>query len=340
LSFKKTIRVHFPDAGSSSIHLPDDLFLLVKRSLLEDFADRLQVEEVGTFQEADICIIREFSSYKGHRYAKRLMEDRVLGPFLHKLLTINTEDGPTGLLKGLYTSLPKSRYDARVHRAVPYAVNPETPSQAIPTRPYLASWRGNVRSNPIRRRLVALYGKSPGFQIEATESWFNHDQRERMHYAELMKSSSFSLCPAGWAQATNRIYESMAQSVAPVIIADEYVPPSGPDWEKVALFIPESRIKALPTILAIKLDGAEIMGREAGAAWSAFFSPKAIHRYYASSLVDLVLSPDCITTSEAERNRINSLAIRWKNGWTFPQRVLSACDRFSSRLISWRSTTP
>jgi len=339
LSLEKTIRIHFPDAGGSSIHLPDDLFLLVKRSLLEDFTDKLGVEEVGSFQEADFCIIRELSSYKGPFYAKRLMEDKVLGPFLHKVLTINTEDGPTGLLKGLYTSLPKSRYDVRMHRAVPYAVHPETLSQALPSKLHLASWRGNVRSNPIRKRLVAQHEKSAGFQIEATESWFNHDQRERIHYAELMKSSSFSLCPAGWAQATNRIYESMAQAVAPVIIADEYVPPSGPEWEKVALFLPESCIKSLPTILANKLDAACMMGREAGAAWSAFFSPEAIPRYYASSLVDLALSPDCLTTSEAEWKRINSLATRWKNGWTLPQRVLSACVRFSSRSIPWRRNT-
>ena len=340
MSFKKTIKFHFPDEGSSSIHLPDNLFLQVKRSLLENFADRLPVEEVGSFQEADFCIIRELSSYKGPRYAKKLIEDRVLGPLVQKILTINTEDGPTGLLKGLYTSLPKSRYDARVHRSVPYAVHPETRLQALPTRLHLASWRGNVRSNSIRKRLVALHGNSTGFQIEATESWFNHDQREREHYAELMRSSSFSLCPAGWAQATNRIYESMAQSVAPVIIADEYVPPPGPDWEKVALFLPQSRIKSLPVLLASKLDAADMMGKAAGAAWSEFFSPKAIPRYYASSLIDLALSPDCVTTSEAEWKRINSFAMRWKNGWMFPQRVFSACCRLSSRTIPWRSTTP
>jgi len=328
-----TVRFFFPQGEPSSIHEPDPLFREVKRALLSVDSMCPVAREVSSIREANFCVIRERSCYKGPDYPRKLASDPLTGPCLHKIITINTEDGPSGLLRGLYTSLPRSRHNPRFHRAVPYAVHGEPFPQPSPFKLHLASWRGNVRSNPMRRRLMALHGRAPGFQLEATESWFNHDEGEREHYTQLMRSSKFSLCPGGWAHATNRIYESMAHGVAPVIIADEFIPPSGPDWEKIALFIPLSRLKCLPTLLEEELGKADAMGKSARVAWSEFFSPEAIPAYYASQIIDLALRPHFLPNSEAELRRMNAIATRWKNGWTLPQRVVSRMRRLYSQQL-------
>jgi hypothetical protein len=325
-----TVGFFFPEGGNSSIHEPDPLFLEVKRALLSENSVCALVREVRSIGEADFCVIRERSSYKGHEYPHKLSSDPLTGPCLHKIITINTEDGPSGLLRGLYTSLPRSRFDPRHHRAVPYRVSdPGTPSFGMEKK-YLASWRGNVRSNRIRSKLLALFESAPGFRLESTESWFNHDPAERERYAELIRSSGFSLCPAGWAAATVRIYESMALGVAPVILAEEFVPPSGPDWAKAALFVAQKHIGRLPEILEAARETATDMGECALAQWREFFSPDVIAGYYATSILGLVHSGMFERNRDAEIRRLNGIALHWKNGWTLPQRIVSKLRRMGS----------
>lgn len=331
-----TVGFFFPEGETSSIHEPDPLFREVKRALFSVHSMSPFAREVGSIREADFCVIRERSSYKGPDYPRKLALDPLTGPCLHKIITINTEDGPSGLLRGLYTSLPRSRHDPRFHRAVPYRVSePEMIPSGIP-RKYLASWRGNVRSNRIRSRLLALFDSTAGFCLESTESWFNHDPVEKQRYAFLMSSSDFSLCPAGWAPSTVRIYESMALGVAPVILADEFVPPSGPDWEKSAVFVPQKLLRKLPSLLWEAKDRAAAMGGCAKAQWKEFFSPEVIAGYYASSILGLVHSGLFQNNRDAEIKRLNGIGLRWKNRWTMPQRFVAKIRRMGSS----RTTRP
>src|SRR6185312_2738070 len=130
-----------------------------------------------------------------------------------------------------YTSLPKNRYNPEIHSILPYLSLPnelilDKESKIAPT--FLATWRGNTKSNRIRKKVSKLYSDDPAFDIQSTKSWFNHSFEEKLLYKNSLINAKFSLCPAGWAPVTFRIYESMAAGRCPVIIADQFVPPTGP----------------------------------------------------------------------------------------------------------------
>jgi hypothetical protein len=240
-------------------------------------------------------------------------------------------------LRGLYTSLAAPRFDGRIHRAVPFpaVLNErvlERRDEVHEDRPFLASWRGNTRSNPMRRRLVDRFGGNPRFRIEATDSWFNHGSHEKDAYVDLLLSSKFSLCPAGWAAVSFRIYESMALGIAPVILADDFVPPAGPDWKAFALDLKERRLGELETFLLKNENGFRERGRRAKVEWERYFSPKAVHGYYADSLLDCIRSAPR-GSREAEIKRWTSFKMRWTNRWTLPQRVANKLAKLRKKPV-------
>jgi hypothetical protein len=286
---------------------------------------RTECVEVRDPAQADAIVLHEATSFKEWRYIERLRGDAIIGQFPEKTYTINTDDSAAGLLRGLYTSLAAPRFDARIHRAVPFpaVLNErvlERRDETRDDRPFLASWRGNTKSNSIRKKLVERFAGDPRFRIEATDSWFNHASDEKDAYVDLLLSSKFSLCPAGWAAVSFRIYESMALGIAPVILADDFVPPVGPEWSAFALNLKESEFAELETFLLKKESEFRERGRAAKVEWERYFSPEAVHGYYADSLLDCIRSAPH-GSKEAEITRWTSFKMRWTNRWTLPQRV-------------------
>jgi hypothetical protein len=294
----------------------------VKHALLS----RQDAEEVDTPEKANAIIIQEKNSFKNFNYISELLADSIISRFADKVYTINTDDCATGLLRGLYTSLPKSRFDINLYRAVPYM---EYPNDLIfsakfdnVTPIYLAAWRGNTKSNVLRLKMVKALESKTGFKIEKTNSWLNHNDNEKEEYVNMIRHAEFSLCPAGWAPVSYRIYESMALGKCPVIIADEFVPPSGPNWSEFALFFPERNIKNLTDYLISNRNLASQLGKNALLAWKKHFGPYVIKDYYSNTLFSLISSSPT-TSTEAEIKRWKSLPTFWKNKWTLPQRVLN-----------------
>src|SRR5690606_11204571 len=78
------------------------------------------VTEVHTPDMADVVLMEEKGSFKDFRYIAKLADDKFISRFLPRLFTVNTDDCATGLLRGIYTSLPKSRIDYTRHRVVPF----------------------------------------------------------------------------------------------------------------------------------------------------------------------------------------------------------------------------
>jgi hypothetical protein len=107
-------------------------------------------------------------------------------------------------------------------------------------------------------------------------------------YVDIALRSHFALCPRGWATSTLRIYEMMALGVAPVILADRWVPPGGPDWSRCAVFVPERQVSDLPRILAERASEWRALGDAAFAAFREYFSPERQFRTLASALEDLM----------------------------------------------------
>jgi hypothetical protein len=288
------------------------------------------IEEVYNPEKADAIIIQEENSFKNFRYIKDLELDELISAYPEKVFTINTDDCATGLLRGLYTSLPKYRFHPKVYRSVPYMQFPNdlvfnNDNDKINPM-YLASWRGNTKSNGLRQKMVRLLEAKNEFRIEKTDSWLNHNDNEKYDYVNLIRAAKFSLCPAGWAPVSFRIYESMALGKCPVIIADDFVPPQGPNWNNFALFYPEKSIAGLSSFLLRKENLANDLGKNAFEAWQNYFSSDVIKEYYANTLLSLIRQAP-ITSKEAELKRWKSLKLNWSNNWTIPQRFINRVKR-------------
>jgi hypothetical protein len=328
------MKIQFLFVSSSDLASEDAALLeKVKAEMLA--RDCVEVFDSG---QADAIVLNEAFSFKEWRYIRKLSGDPIVGRYPHKIYTINTDDSAAGLLRGIYTSLAVHRFDARFHRAVPYAacLN-ERVLQRIdevqPERKYLAAWRGNTISHPIRKKLVRQLAGNPRFHVAATESWFNHDAGEKDAYVDLLLASKFSLCPAGWAPVTFRIYESMALGIAPVILADGFVPPNGPDWSSFALTWKESRLAELETLLAQNEKDYVKRGHLAKIAWERYFSPQNVHGYYADSLLECIRANPG-SSRAAELKRWNSDGMAWANRWTIPQRLANKFAKWRGKMAN------
>lgn len=285
---------------------------------------------------ADAVLIEERGSFKDFRYVNKLLRDPFIKRFAARIFSINSDDCATGLLRGLYTSLPKSRFDRRIHRAVPFMFYPNELvfskiKEVVPH--YLATWRGNTKSNALRRKMMGHLKWNSEFVMQKTESWLNHKMDEKQTYVDVMLSGKFSLCPAGWAPVTYRIYESIALGRCPVILADEFVPPEGPDWKQFALFYPQSQINSVIAFLHKHEHNYQQLGERAAKEWKFHFGENKIDGYFSKMLIDLIETAPS-TSLQREQRRWQSLKLFWSNNWTLPQRVVNKANRWTRTLIS------
>ncbi|WP_158826794.1 exostosin domain-containing protein [Mucilaginibacter lacusdianchii] len=277
-----------------------------------------------TIEDADALILQENISFKDYKYIKLLKNDPVFKQYAHKIFTINYDDGATGVLKGAYVCLKRSRFDERFHASVPYLefANNLITKQAVKTEPaFLATWRGNTKSNSVRSKIVELYANDKAFDVYTTNSWFNHSKDEKQAYVDSLLNAKFALAPAGWAPTTFRLYESMALGRCPVIIADEFVPPVGPDWNSFSISVPENKIESLKQVLQEKEPQYEQLGNRAAAVWEQYFAAPNGIKYYADQLMRLIKSSPADMSVQQEFNRWGSSKMYHSNGWTLSQRL-------------------
>ena len=308
----------------------DDLSLI--EAIRSELLGRPGMEEARDADDADALLIHEPWAFREWRYIDRLLADPVIGARPHKVYTLNSDDAGTGLLRGAYCCISARRFDPRLHAAVPFFAAPNEAVLAHAGMPresatLLATWRGNPKSNhQVRGQLLARYGDSPRIKVEATDSWLNHATEEKLHYVKLLRSGQFALCPAGWGPASFRIYESMALGVAPVIIADEFVAPAGPDWQSFSLQVKEADLSALESILQDHTGQHQEMGVLAHAAWLKHFKPSEIVAYYGDALLGCICA-NTTSTAKSEIQRWHSHHTYSSNGWTLPQRLLNRIKR-------------
>ena len=182
--------------------------------------------------------------------------------------------------------------------------------------------------------MLDVCGRSPAFRAESSESWLNHGIDEKRLYVDLLLSGKFSLCPGGWTPATFRIYESMALGVVPVIIADEYVPPNGPNWNEVSLRIAEADLPHIERELNKHADRYLELGQRAHEAWQRYFRPELLIPYYSDALLSCIRSSAGKGSAAEEIKRWKSPQMYWANQWSIPQRVGNRVGRMAGQLRS------
>ena len=317
------MRIRFLTPSEAPLANPDVALI---ESLRTEMLQRPGILEARNVADADALVIHEPWAFREWRYIARLMADSVIGRAPHLVYTVNSDDAATGLLRGAYTCLSKNRFDPQLHAAIPFFSQPN--DQVVPNAgfrtedaPLLATWRGNPKSQRrLRGRLLDLYTDSQIFQVESTESWWNHDAQEKLHYIRLLRAGKFALCPAGWGAASIRIFEAMALGVPPVIIADEFVEPAGPDWKSFSIRVREADVDLLEPILERYGGRHEEMGALAHRAWLEHFQPSRLTAYLADALLHCMHENTHSSPSE-EFRRWRSHRMYRTNGWTLPQRL-------------------
>jgi hypothetical protein len=194
----------------------------------------------------------------------------------------STNDADLPLVPGVYTSA-ESRWYLPSHVRSGFYVKVFDhdwiqPSPIKERPPYLFSFCGSFDTHPFRRRLAKLENAHSFIRDtskdEARGFGKSADiyQQWQTEYFRVMYDSMFVLCPRGNAPSSYRIFEAMKAGRIPVIIADEWVPPAGPNWSEFSLQVPEARLRDLPQLLERRSDCAPQMGLRASQAWARWFS--------------------------------------------------------------------
>ncbi len=230
--------------------------------------------------EADLILFVEHSTDAGS-YFEAVRRHPVYREFPHKSYLFCSTDRIVPWLPGVYASVERSWYWPSWTRSGMYlGIREDDQLRYQPDageRPYLYSFVGSSATHPVRRRLVRLRHPDALVIDTAVEGAPAADYRRR--YAQSVAGSSFVLCPRGGGTATFRLFEAMMLGRAPVIISDQWVPPSGPAWEKFSLRVPEGGLDRLPSLLEEHRAQSAVMGEAAREAWLDWFSDTvAFHR--------------------------------------------------------------
>lgn len=249
--------------------------------------DRFRVYElVETPEAADAVLIVS----RGDDASTNLRRHPLVRNCYEKCYVWDVRDNPIPFLPGLYASLPASRFDPRRHRAAGYVAPINECVAAVAAENLTADLFCTFVGGPThwtRRALFAAnpFGPRPDVIVRDVYGWAARtgDATDRAakfrSYAELTARSEFVLCPRGLGTASHRLFEVMELGRVPVILADAWVPPAGPDWAAFSVRVPEADWAKLPQILESLRPNAAVMGKAARAAWDDWFSPAAqFHR--------------------------------------------------------------
>ena len=223
----------------------------------------------------DVARVRASSLYRAHR---------------DKVVIHSGKDVPRPLIPGLYPSLSQRACRLLGCQGAPYLhpTNPfieELDGEGEPS--LLASFMGSAPGKPVRVKLLdeATQRRWQDVVVRDTTAAFigtlragdaaAHDEMKRQFARDLL-AAKFALCPAGAGLSSFRVFEAMEARRAPVIIADGWAAPPGPDWATFAIRVPECEIRHLPALLREREGEWSAMGERARAAWEGFYGPRTL----------------------------------------------------------------
>ncbi|HYG67897.1 MAG TPA: exostosin family protein, partial [Anaeromyxobacteraceae bacterium] len=227
-------------------------------------------------EAADVILFVEADP--GSPFYERVVEHPLARRYPEKSFLYTRTDRPVAAMQGIYPGIPRGAYNPQWVRSGFYlvAIGWEEPTP-LPPDPLLFSFIGAVGNHPVRERMLALNG-GEGVIEDTSALWpysaLPPEERARMeaHYADVGRRSRFILAPRGRGVASIRLFEAMRMGRAPVILADDWVEPEGPDWQRFSVRVAERDVEQLPQILQARAPEAEAMGRRAREAWEAYFS--------------------------------------------------------------------
>lgn len=238
--------------------------------------------------KADVIIYVESGYYNPIQHYFEVREDEYYRHFQEKCFLFSRYDYPVPILPGVYASIPKRWYHPQRTRTGPHMlVQDQDFVQDGPVREekkHLYSFVGNRTSHPLREKLFELNHPEQKLRDTSQHSPYGDldpdvKQELERRYVMTCLRSKFVLCPRGSGVSSIRLFECLRMGCAPVIIADQWVPPQGPDWEGFSVRVAENDVSLIPMMLSKRASQADQMGRRARNAWENWFSKEAVfHR--------------------------------------------------------------
>jgi hypothetical protein len=209
---------------------------------------------------------------------RRIRRHPLLRAFPEKSLLYDERDLPWLAWPGVYVSMPRRAFRPELQEAGAYYVVPAPPEGTSAVEPdLLFSFVGSC-SHPVRRDVLALRHEravvedAGRFVFYAPDAPGHDERRRRFH--EILGRSKFVLCPRGKGTSSIRLYEVLAAGRAPVIVADDWVAPPGPDWDACAIRWPEARVAELPAALAEREADFDALAAAAARTYAEWFAPE------------------------------------------------------------------
>lgn len=234
--------------------------------------------------EADLIVFAELADHAGP-IANLVKETHAYKSAPDRCVLYNPRYVKAPTLPGLYASI-RSKWSAPGFAVSSHYLQIALESDdinitAYPEEPHLFSFCGASDTWGGRARVLALPPENALLlntaeekrKVEATGAAPGKDYRER--YVRSLQDSLFVVCPRGDVPSSLRVFEVLKAGRVPVIVSDEWVRPTGPDWDSFSVTIPEADIESIPTILAELEPQAREMGRRAGDAHAEWFSADA-----------------------------------------------------------------
>lgn len=231
-------------------------------------------------EEADVILFAEMPQGVG-RFAACVRRHPYVRAFRDKCFVYSVADTPIAFLPGLYTSIDRRWYDPRRTRGAHYLSShisiPPLIEIAYENKDLLFSFVGNALNAPLRTRVCSLThprALCEDVSDRAHTVWRDAAAADRFlaSYATVLARSRFSLCPRGVGTSSLRLFESMRAGCVPVVISDQWVAPTGPDWDLFSLRVREADIEGIPALLERLEERSEGMGRLAREAWHDWFA--------------------------------------------------------------------
>ncbi|TVQ03413.1 MAG: hypothetical protein EA359_09705 [Balneolaceae bacterium] len=256
-------------------------------------------------ENADLILISHpGNDLSKQEYLTELQTHPLITRYPEKCFTVSFfKDKPLLLNRGIYESPIKLwRHHKRFktgaylsHLFNPFivkAVNSGHESVQMDRR-YLASFIGR-RSHSLRVKIFNQTFKRPDIIIRDS-SGFNawskktneENKKDHEQYLNILSQSKFAICPRGAGSSSIRLFEAMSLGICPVIISDEWVPPAGPDWNEFCIFLKESEIDDLESVLEVYEDECFEMGKKAFIAYWEYFSDEKYFDYLINCCVEI-----------------------------------------------------
>jgi hypothetical protein len=216
-----------------------------------------------------------------------------------KTMAYSEIDALIPFLPGVYCSAAKER-GLKLRRTQSniyfsrYAgsMNPEVRHRPGESKQLLFCFRGR-RDCRVRMNILDYPYKRPDVEVLETTGFMHWKEgivgtrQAQKDYADTLARSHFALCPRGMGFGSIRLFEVMEMGVAPVLLADRYALPPGPDWDSFLLKIPEQEFGRLPELLEPHIAESEKRGQRAREAWENFFAPDLIFDRMIDQLHDV-----------------------------------------------------